>query len=144
LAGKCIFIFLIVAFFNIFRPAGGKCDALYLRPLTHRAASSWYADAPVGVHYLQKTVSKLCEQAGFKGHFTNHSLRATAATRLYDAGVDEQLIAEKGHRSSAIRSYKRTQNAQLEKCSEIIEGREHTEDDKENTKKRICEEISEP
>jgi hypothetical protein len=84
----------------------------------------------------------LCEQAGFKGHFTNHSLRATAATRLYDAGVDEQLIAEKtGHRSSAVRSYKRTQNAQLVKCSDIIQGRGN--DDKENAKKKRCEEISE-
>jgi hypothetical protein len=87
----------------------------------------------------------LCEQAGFKGHFTNHSLQATAATRFYDAGLDKQLIAEKnGHRSSAIRLYKRTQNTQLKKCSDIIQGREHTEDDKYNTKKRRCEELSEP
>ena len=64
-------------------------------------------------------------QATWTGYFTNHSLRATAATRLYDAGVDEQLITEKtGHRSSAVRSYKRTQDAQLVKISEIIQGSE--------------------
>lgn len=38
-----------------------------------------------------------------RSRYTNHSLRATAATRLYAAGVDEQLIAEKtGHRSSTV------------------------------------------
>ena len=69
------------------------------------------------------------------------SLRATAATRLYDAGVDEQLITEKtGHRSSAVRSYKRTQDAQLVKISEIIQESEkmkcESEDaGKENIKK---------
>ncbi len=34
------------------------------------------------------------EQAGFQGHYTNHSLRVTAATRLFDAQIDEQLIDE--------------------------------------------------
>ena len=53
-------------------------------------------------------VKKMCSEAGFEGRFTNHSLRATAATRLYAAGGDEQLITEKaGHRSSSVRAYKR-------------------------------------
>ena len=49
----------------------------------------------MGVHTLQQTVKKMCSEAGFEGQFTNHSLRATAATRLYAAGVDKQLIAKK-------------------------------------------------
>lgn len=100
----------------IFKPANGKCYAFYLRPLKYITATSWYADAPVGVHVLQKTVGKFCEQAGFSDHFTNHSLRATAATRLYDAGVDEQLFTENT-------VHKRTQNAQLVKVSQIIQGK---------------------
>jgi len=50
---------------------------------------------------------------GLMTFFTNHSLRTSAATRLYDAGVDEQLIMlQTGHRSTAgVRSYKRTSNA---------------------------------
>lgn len=64
----------------------------------------------------------MCKEAGFDGFFTNHSLRATAATRLYAAGVDEQLIAEKtGHRSSAIRNYKRTSEEQLQSVSDLIQ-----------------------
>ena len=51
-----------------------------------------------------------CSEAGIGGYRTNHSLRATAATRLYQAGVHEQLIIErKGHRSlEGVRSYKHT------------------------------------
>lgn len=44
---------------------------------------------------LASMVKRLCEAGGIQGFKTNHSLRATAATRLYDAKVDEQLICEK-------------------------------------------------
>lgn len=82
----------------------------------------WYDDAPVGIHTLQTVISRLCKDAGFVGYFTNHSLRATAATRLYAAGVDEQLITEKtGHRSAAVRTYKRTSDAQQEEVSNILQ-----------------------
>ena len=52
----------------------------------------------------------------------NHSLRATAATRSYRAGVDEQLIMDKtGHRSlEGVRSYKRTNMEQQENMSDIL------------------------
>jgi len=63
-----------------------------------------------------------CKNAGFQGYYTNHSLRATAATRLYNAGMDEQLVAEKtGHRSSAIRSYKRTCDEQMVKVNDVLQ-----------------------
>lgn len=74
----------------------------------------------MGIHTLQQTVTKMCKEAGFDGYYTNHSLRATAATRLYAAGVDEQLIAEK-NRSSAIRAYKRTSEEQQQSVSDLIQ-----------------------
>ncbi|XP_067664294.1 uncharacterized protein [Haliotis asinina] len=52
--------------------------------------------------------------ARFGGFYSNHSLRVTTTTRLYDSGLDEQLIVERtGHKSLAIRSYKRT-SAEME------------------------------
>ena len=87
--------------FCFLRPQGAKTDAFYLRPRANVDGPCWYMDVPVGVHTLQQTVKKMCSEAGFEGQFTNHSLRATAATCLYAAGVNEQLIAEKtGHRSA--------------------------------------------
>ncbi|XP_021366378.1 uncharacterized protein LOC110458797 [Mizuhopecten yessoensis] len=119
--GRCI-VQLYIKYIQA-RPVTAKTDAFYLRPKATITGSCWYVDAPVGVHTLQETVKKLCEEAGFSGHFTNHSLRATAATRLYSARVDEQLIAEKtGHRSNAVRLYKRTSDEQQQKMSEILRG----------------------
>jgi hypothetical protein len=58
----------------------------------------------------------------FSGFYSNHSLRATCATRLFQCGVDEQLIAAKtGHRSLAIRSYKRPCLRQEKEVSTIIQ-----------------------
>lgn len=49
----------------------------------------------LGHNTLKSTVKRMCDLAGFEGFRSNHSLRASAATRLYDAKVDEQLICEK-------------------------------------------------
>ncbi len=45
-------------------------------------------------------VQEICQDTGIKGHKTNHSLRATGATQLYNAGVPEIIIQERtGHKS---------------------------------------------
>ena len=69
----------------------------------------WFSTQVVGHNILANTVKRICQAAGIDGHFTNHSLRATAATRLFEAGVDEQLIMQRtGHSTcSGVRSYKR-------------------------------------
>ena len=61
-------------------------------------------------------------KAGFDGHFTNHSLRRSCATNLYDNGVPEQVIQETtGHRSvEGVRAYKRTSSAMKHKMSAIF------------------------
>lgn len=75
-----------------------------------------------GYSYFTTDSDEDVQKAGFDGYFTNHSLRATAATRLYAAGVDEQLIAEKtGYRCSAIREYKRTSEEQQQSVSDLIQ-----------------------
>lgn len=68
---------------------------------------------------MSKVVKHLCAKAGFDVHFTNHSLRATAATRMYSAELPEELICEKtGHRSEAVRENKRTSNIQEQEASD--------------------------
>ena len=64
----------------------------------------------------------LCKLGGISSYKTNHSLRTTATTRLYQSGVDEQMVMElTGHRSlEGIRSYKRTSNTQREVLSDIL------------------------
>jgi len=79
----------------------------------------------MGHNTLSKVVKTLCETAGVGGNKTNHSLRATCATRLYNNSVDEQLIMERtGHRSTkGVRAYKRTSDTLLRNTSVIIDGK---------------------
>ena len=44
-----------------------------------------------------------CKEAGLEGNFTNHSLRITCASRMYERQMPEQMIKEiTGHRSDCI------------------------------------------
>ena len=98
-------------------PVERKCSAFYLQPLHNFTDNCWYQDKPVGVNKLQSIVKVIAEKGGLPGYYTNHSLRATAATRLYQGQFDEQVIQElTGHRSLAVRSNKRTSSEQRKKC----------------------------
>jgi len=102
-------------------PANRPDHAFYLRPLQHPTQKQWYSVAAVGVNTLSNTVSRLCKKAGFVGFFSNHSLRATAATRLFNANVEEQLVKLKtGHTSDAVQSYKRVSDVKLREMSDIV------------------------
>ena len=73
---------------------------------------------------LGNVVKKIMKKAQFDGHYTNHSLRCSCATRFHDNGVPEQLIQETtGHRSSnGVRAYKCTPSALKREASEILQG----------------------
>ena len=73
---------------------------------------------------MDGTVARLCKSAGIPGYRTNHSLHTTTSTRLYQAGVDKQLVMEQtGHQSlEGVRSYKRTSTDQQESMSDILNG----------------------
>ena len=105
-----------------------KKNAFYLQPLKNPTSQCWYSVKPIGHDTLDKTVARMCSLGGIGGYRTNHSLRATAATRLYQAGVDEQLVMEKtGHRSiEGVRSYKHTSEQQLQQLSDILHGSSST------------------
>ena len=103
-------------------PIDPKNNAFYLQPLKKQTAESWFSREPFGHNKLSQTVQKMCSSAGIHGFRTNHSLRATSATRLFNAGADEQLIMERtGHRSvDGVRSYKRTSVQLTEDVSDIL------------------------
>ena len=107
------------------QPPDRSKNAFYFKPLKNPTAHIWFTTKPIGHNTLEQTVARLCSAAGIQGFRTNHSLRATAATRLYQAGVDEQLIMETtGHRSlEGVRSYKRTSEDQKEVLSDILNTR---------------------
>lgn len=70
----------------------------------------WYVDKPIGKNVISKMTTQICAEAGILEKRTNHSLRATCATRMFEGKVDEQIIMERtGHTSvMGVRTYKRT------------------------------------
>lgn len=63
----------------------------------------------------------MCREAGITEKKTNHSLRATGATTLFNAGVPEKLIRDvTGHRSNALRVYERPSLEQRQAVSKIL------------------------
>ena len=62
------------------------------------------------------------EEANIPGHYTNHSLRSSATTRLFNAHVDEQLImARAGHSSTTgVCAYKWVSDQLQEETSAIL------------------------
>ena len=77
---------------------------------------------PIGINTLATAVKLLYEKAGINGYKTNHSLRVIAATRLFHAGLDEQLVMERtGHRSTdGVQVHKRSCVEQQEDVSRIL------------------------
>ena len=97
-------------------------NAFYYKPVNNPTADTWFATKPIGHNTLEQTVARLCSAARIQGFCTDHSLHATAATRLYQAGVVEQLMMETtGHRSlEGVHCYKQTSEDQKEVLSDIL------------------------
>ena len=119
------------------RPLEAKTDAFYLTPLKKPKGNVWYGQTPIGHNTLDTTVSRICKAAGIVGYKTNHSLRVTTATRLFQKGVEEQLImARTGHRSlEGVRTYKRIGDEQREMMSNVLN--EATNGERETPAKRM-------
>lgn len=104
-------------------PSERAKEAFYFQPLAcYKDKPVWFSKQPVGKNKLEVVVKTVMGKAGIDGFYTNHSLRATTATRLFNANIPEQLIREQtGHRSNALWSYSRPSEPQKRKVSEILQ-----------------------
>lgn len=119
------------------RPTAENCSQdFYLRPLANpKENSCWYSVQPMGINYLGSIVTSLGRKIGLTGKITNHSCRASAASRMFQSNMEEQLVMDKtGHRSTAVRSYKRTSDAQLRDVTKVLYGQKR-EDNSQLCKK---------
>ena len=76
----------------------------------------------VGINTLKNVLPLLSKESGIGVRYTNHSLRATAITRLFNNGIEEKIIAEtSGHKSTkALRVYERTSERQMKQVTHVI------------------------
>ena len=103
-------------------------NVFYLTPLSKmptEPGKPWFTKTPVGRNRLNSMLKEMCKEAQIDGKFTNHSLRAYGATKLFQSNVPEKLIQQRtGHRSlDALRQYERTTESQLVDVSNVISNR---------------------
>ena len=95
----------------LYRPETVADSLFYLKPKKNWSPGDniWFEKTPIGHNLLNTRFKKMCGEAGLVGNFTNHSSRATAITRMYDAGLPEKSIMQRsGHRSvEGVRAYQR-------------------------------------
>lgn len=87
-----------IAIYNSFLLHGPKPPEelpwFYMRQFAKPSSDIWYSRVSIGRDTLNKLVQDMCKEPGLGGYRTNHSLGSSAATRLYEVDVDEQLITE--------------------------------------------------
>ena len=82
-----------------------------LEKVPEQHGKSWYTSQRVGINTLKGIIPKLSLEAGCDVKYTNHSLQATSATRMFSGRFPKKLITDKtGHRSlQSLRTYESTQ-----------------------------------
>ena len=86
------------------------------------SSQPWFKIIPVGVNPLRGMMTRISQLAGLPVKYTNHSLRATSASRMFASGVPEKIVAEMtGHKSvKALRQYERTTEEQFQAVGHFI------------------------
>ncbi|CAC5394234.1 unnamed protein product [Mytilus coruscus] len=111
----------IANYYRKYLDAMVKSGPFYRRPVAISNEEPVKFDQVLGVNQLGRLMKTICEKGGLKGNFSNHSGKRTLATRLYQAGVDEQLMMDRtGHRSEkADRMNKRPCDPMLDDVSNV-------------------------
>lgn len=107
----------------------------YLRPKkVGGPGTPWYDCVPVGREKLRTYMETMRKDAGITEKKTNHSLRATGASALFNAGVPEKLIRDvTGHRSNALQLYERPTVQQKQSVSRVlVQGETYDDTGKDN------------
>ena len=101
-----------------------EMDRLWVRSLAAFRPEDpvWYTKQPIGKHTLSKFMSILSENCHLSMIYTNHSIRATAITKLGENSVsDVDICSVSGHKSTAsLKSYQETSIRKKVKIGHIL------------------------
>ena len=112
----------IFDFYSTKRPLSAKHDALFLgvnHSKNRRPDTPWFMDYPMGINRLGEIMGRLAKRAGLDKtgkHFTNHSVRRSMCTQLFQMGVPPLMIAQlSGHKNvSSLTHY--TEMSEEQQC----------------------------
>ena len=117
---------------NVQKPQAGRnestgvpiLDSFYLAVRQSRSSQDqvWYMRSPLGKNEIGKFLSTAAEKAGLHREgkrVTNHSVRKTCISRLLDADIPENFVAQlSGHKSTeSLQSYKSASSTHQRKMS---------------------------
>ena len=100
-------------------------DSSFFLAINHRRQPSpqiWYSKAALGKNEIGKFLSKASKAAKLPGNITNHSVRKTCISRLMDADIPENFVAQlSGHKNlKSFDSYKSASTAHQRKISLVL------------------------
>ena len=112
-----------------FKPDSSDSDAFYLRPMVgdyscDDSEKQWFYARAIGDNTLKGMLKVMCKVAGISFEDkSNHSLLATSATRMMDAGLQEKVIMDRtGHHSlDGLKPYAGVTDLQQQQVSEVLE-----------------------
>ena len=123
LGNRC-FVYLMELYISKLPPKAVEKDLFYCKPAKSAVdGKPWYHETAVGHNTLKKKLKDMFLEAGLDSiNISNHSLRATGVSRMYNKGIPEKLIMERsGHLSTAgVRSYERTTPEQKKDVSDLL------------------------
>ena len=118
-------MYLLRCYFSKLPKAAYERDIFYWRPRDCTpvdVVAQGFEERVMGKGKFGSMVKTMCAKAGITGNKTNHSLKATGATRMFESNVPEKIIQERtGHRSvEALRTYQRTSLQQQKAVSCLL------------------------
>ena len=120
-------VFLLELYISKLPVSALEHNLFYMKPrarIPDSASDPWYTAQPMGHNTLDKYLKNILRGAGINtDNKSNHSLRATAISRMYQKNIPEKLIMERsGHLSrEGVASYERTTPAQqLQMCKTLL------------------------
>ena len=126
--GKQCHVYVLDLYLSKIPSSARAQDVFYLRPkpVNMEDDNPWYSSQRIGRNRISQLMKTICSVSGVQNKYTNHSLRATGATRLFQSGTPENVIMERsGHRSTdGVRQYERVSQDQHIAAQAILTARD--------------------
>jgi len=124
-AGPRCHVFLLDLYLSKIPNQAKDQDIFYLRPLPSvplKESLPWFTCAPVGKNTLSQITKKMCGEAKIDGNKTNHSLKAYATSKLFQAGIPVKVIQDRtGHKSlDGLRKYESISEQQKQEACRVL------------------------
>lgn len=120
-------VFLLELYMSKLPDSALQTDTFYMKPKDRIPASpgeSWYANSPLGHNTLGKFLKEILKEGKVDAEYkSNHSLRSTAITRMFENKIPEKLIMERsGHLSvGGLLSYEHSTMAQKKEVCKLLQ-----------------------